>query len=188
MFLLAALILSPSLSNAAGFVGGDVFEYTSATGDVYVNCPRTGGGVPRGPSSASFRCYGYIFSPAESAEFVGPKLNANEVELTSHRSDGTTFTKRTGYIGSRGVSDDTFNLWIETVFQRSLLKIGRNEIEWTLRQNGRDVQTGSFIAEVYSKPALHCPTASMTGWNLDACTNSNNICDQYYQQYGDQCR
>ncbi len=185
------LTLTSTSAEAAGFAGGNVFEYTSATGDVLVHCPRSGGGGPggpRGPSSASFRCYGYMFSPAESAQFVGPKLNANGVELTATREDGSTRTKTSVYDGSSGASTDTFNLWIHTVFQRPLLKLGRNDIAWTVTRDGRAVQSGSFIADVYEKPELRCPTASITSWDPNGCSNSGSACGDYFQQYGRDCR
>ena len=192
---LFALTLAFLLSSVAftqpvtpGFVGGNRFEYTSAVGDVFVHCPRTGGGVPSGPSSASFRCYGYIFAPAESAQFEGPRVTATEVELTAIREDGSTFTKTSSYDGARGVSNDTFNLWIETLFQRPLLKLGQNQVNWVLKLGGRAVSHGTFLAEVYQRPSLRCPNASQTSWDADGCTNSNRACSDYFYMYGNQCR
>lgn len=189
-FALAFLLSSITLGETTtpGFVGGNRFEYTSAVGDVYVHCPRTGGGIPSGPSSANFRCYGYIFAPAEAAQFEGPPMNANEVELTAIREDGSSFTKSGAYDGARGVSSDTFNLWIETLFQRPLLKLGQNQINWTLKLGGRPVRSGTFLAEVYQRPSLRCPSASQTSWDADGCTNSNRACSDYFYTYGNQCR
>jgi hypothetical protein len=185
---LFGLTLASSAMAQTGFVGGNTFEYTQATGDVFVNCPRTGGGAPSGPSSASYRCYGYVFAPAESAQFSGPKIDANFLELTSTRADGSTFTKTGDYLGARGISKDTFNLWIETLFQRPLLKIGRNDITWTLKKDGRVVMTGNFLAEVFQKPSLRCPTVSETSWDANDCVNSSRVCSDYYYNYGNQCR
>ncbi len=188
------LTLSSTSAQAAGFAGGNVFEYTSAVGDVLVHCPRSGGGGggpgggPRGPSSASFRCYGYVFSPAEYAQFVGPKVNGNRVELTATREDGSTRTKTSDYDGSLGASTDTFNLWINTVFQRPLLKLGRNDVAWTVTRDGRTVQSGNFIADVYEKPELRCPMGSITSWDPNGCSNSGSACGDYFQQYGRDCR
>lgn len=187
---LGALAFIPSFSFAqtGGFVGGNRFEYTSAVGDVFVHCPQTGGGVPSGPSTANFRCYGYIFQPAESAQFMGPQTTADEVELTAIHEDGTTFTKSSGYDGLRGVSTDTFNLWIETVFQKPLLKLGVNQVNWVLKSAGQAVAQGAFEATVVQKQSLICPNASMTLWNSDGCTNSYRACSDYFYQYGNQCR
>lgn len=182
------LLATPAFAHSGGFVGGNHFEYTSASGNVFVHCPRTGGGVPSGPSSANFRCYGYIFQPAESAQFMGPRTTADEVELTAIREDGTSFTKTSGYDGARGVSSDSFNLWIETLFQRPLLKLGVNQVNWVLKSAGQTVMYGSFEAVVDQKPSLTCPNASMTLWDTDGCTNSYRACSEYYYQYGNQCR
>lgn len=183
-----SLISSMSYAQSGGFVGGNHFEYTSAVGDIFVHCPRTGGGIPSGPSTANFRCYGYIFQPAESAQFMGPQTNADEVELTAIREDGTTFAKNSRYDGVRGVSTDTFNLWIETVFQRPLLKLGVNQVNWILKSAGQAVAQGTFEATVVQKQSLTCPNASMTSWDADGCTNSYRACSDYFYTYGNQCR
>ena len=190
ILILGFILASTSLAHAAipGFVGGNRFEYTAAVGDVFVHCPQTGGGIPSGPSTASFRCYGYIFAPAEAAQFEGPQANANEVELTAIREDGSVFTKSSSYDGARGVSNDTFNLWIETLFQRPLLKLGQNQVNWVLKRDGQAVRNGTFIAEVFQRPSLQCPSASQTSWNADGCTNSNRACSDYFYMYGNQCR
>ncbi|CAN5600875.1 hypothetical protein BH10BDE1_BH10BDE1_20540 [soil metagenome] len=187
-FFTLGLAFSAISSAQTGFVGGNNFEYTPATGDVYVNCPRTGGGIPTGPSAASYRCYGYSFAPAESAQFAGPKLDANLVELTATRADGSTFKKTGEYLGSRGISKDTFNLWIETLFQRPLLQIGRNDVTWTLKKDGRIVMSGNFISEVYQKANLLCPNVSETSWDANDCVNSSRVCSDYFYNYGNQCR
>jgi hypothetical protein len=189
---LAILVLSWILGSSAyaqsGFVGGNKFEYTPATGDVFVHCPSTGGGFPSGPSTASYRCYGYSFAPAEAAQFIGPKIDANSVELTATHADGSTFTKTGDYLSDQGVSKDTFNLWIETLFQRPLLNVGRNDIAWTLKKDGLVVATGVFIAEVFKKTSLLCPNTSETSWDSNDCVNSSRICGDYFNNYGNQCR
>ena len=186
-FAFVSILVTTSFAQT-GFVGGNKFEYTPATGDVFVNCPRTGGGVPPGPSTASYRCYGYSFAPAESAQFVGPKADANLVELTANRADGSAFTKTSDYLGTRGVSKDTFNLWIETLFQRPLLKLGRNDVTWTLKKDGRVIMTGNFLAEVFQKASLLCPNVSQTSWDSNDCVNSSRVCSDYFYNYGSQCR
>lgn len=179
-------------ASVGGFAGGNIFHYTPAEGDVLVNCPRSGGGgipgTPTGPSSASFRCYGYVFSPAESAQFVGPVTTADQVELTATHADGTTRTKSSAYDGGTGRSVDTFNLWIETLFQRPLLKVGRNDITWSLFSGGHLVQSGAFIADVVQKPTLSCPLGSTTSWDPDGCSSSTSACTDYFQEYGRDCR
>jgi hypothetical protein len=175
----------------AGFKIGNKFEYKSAVGDVSVHCPNTGGSLPGGPSGptfANYRCYGYSLTPGDADYFVGPKVNADEVELVAVRADGSKRSKTSEYESAKGQSKDTFNLWIETLFQKPLLKMGRNDVTWTLKRSGRAVQTGSFIAEVFDRGDLRCPAASETSWDPSDCQNSGRICNDYFFRYGNQCR
>lgn len=175
----------------AGFKSGNKFEYKSAVGDVSVHCPNTGGSLPGGPSGptfANYRCYGYSLTPGDADYFVGPKVNADEVELVAVRADGSKRSKTSEYDSAKGQSKDTFNLWIETLFQKPLLKMGRNDVTWNLKRGGRTVQTGSFIAEVFDRGDLRCPAASETSWDPSDCQNSGRICSDYFFRYGNQCR
>lgn len=189
----AALLAGVSATAATGgFKSGNKFDYKSAVGDVSVHCPQTGGGVPpggpTGPTFAHHRCYGYVFTPGDQDYFVGPAVNADEVELVAVRADGSKRSKKSEYDGAKGQSKDRFNLWIETLFQKPLLKMGRNDVTWTLKRNGRTVQSGSFIAEVFDRGDLRCPSTSETSWDPMDCQNSGRICSDYFFRYGNQCR
>jgi hypothetical protein len=190
----AAALLAGVTATAApgGFKNGNHFEYKSAIGDVSVHCPQTGGGAPpgtpTGPTFAQHRCYGYIFNPGDQDFFVGPLVNADEVELVSVRADGSKRSKKSEYDSSTGQSKERFNLWIETLFQKPLLKMGRNDVNWVLRRNGKVVQGGSFIAEVFDRGDLRCPSTTETSWEPSDCQSSGRICSDYFYRYGSQCR
>lgn len=190
LFVASILAFSPNAeSQTAGFLEGNRFEYTSASGDVSVSCFHSGGGLPPpGPTSANYRCFGYAFAPNEYARFAGPKIDADQVELVAFRQDGTSFTKVSAYDSSIGRSIDSFNLWVETVFQRPLLKLGRNDIRWTLTKRGRAVATGTYIADVFQRPSLLCPRVSQTSWDMNDCRSSSRVCQDYFYRFGSQCR
>lgn len=192
VFLLAGIT---TLAASGGFKNGNNLDYKSATGDVSVQCfdrggpsPGYPGGAPTGPSFAHYTCYGYSLVPGDHDYFVGPKVDADQVELFATRADGSTRSKTSSYDGAKGQSNDTFNLWIETLFQRPLLKLGRNDIKWTLTKDGRLVQTGSFISEVFNRGSLMCPSGSDTSWDPIDCQNSGRVCSDYFYRYGSQCR
>lgn len=183
--------IAQSAEAQPGFKSGNTLEYKSAVGDVSVHCRSSGGslpGRPSGPTFAKYRCYGYSLTPGDADYFVGPKINADEVELVAVRADGSKRSKKGEYDSAKGQSKDAFNLWIETLFQKPLLKMGRNDVTWTLRREGRSVQTGSFIAEVFDRGDLRCPAASETSWDPSDCQNSGRICGDYFFRYGNQCR
>ena len=196
LILIALLTTLPSkrvsaeIATAApiGFNKGNQFAYTPAVGNVVVYCPNTGGARPGGPTSASYQCNGYTFAPSEYALFVGPIVNADEVELTAFHQDGSTRTKSSSYDRTIGRSTDTFNLWIETLFQRPLLNLGRNDVRWTLKRKGTIVANGTFIAEVLQRPTLRCPYASETSMDPNDCRNPGRVCNNYFYDYGNQCR
>lgn len=190
--LIGALIVAgfsaEATSQTAGFLGGNQFEYTSATGDVSVSCFHSGGPPPIGPSSARYRCHGYAFTPTAYPLFTGPSVNADQVELVAFRQDGSSFSKKSAYDPSIGRSTETFNLWVETVFQKPLLKLGRNDVRWTLTQRGQVIATGNFIADVFQRPSLQCPSVSQTSWDMNDCRTSNRVCQEYFSRFGSQCR
>lgn len=179
------LIIPVASAQVAGFDRGNVFQYRPAYGEVSVSCPAADPGVP---SYITHSCYGYSFSPATSAHFVGPRVAADEVELVSRRADGTIEAKSSDYGGSRGVSTDAFNLWIETFYQRPLLRLGRNDVHWTLKRRGRPVQSGHFLADVLSPSSLTCPRAHETSWDGSRCRSARLACDDYFARHGRLCR
>lgn len=172
----------------AGFYGGNDFEFTSAVGEVFVDCPQQPGYPPRGPQTAYFRCMGYIFAPTEAAGFRGAAGDFDEVELVATHEDGSTTKLTSAYDGSRGRSIRSFNLWVETAFQPALLRLGRNIVDWTLMKRGQAVAMGTFFSHVVQKRDLRCPSVSQTSWDPYNCVQSSRVCSEYYRMYGNQCR
>lgn len=186
-FVALSLFGLQSAIAATGFVGGNDFNFKGATGYLSVTC-FSSGGSPSGPSSASFRCDGFSFTPAEEAQFSGPRVNADSVELKAVHADGSTRTKTGTYDGKKGLSDDVFNLWIDTLFQRPLLKFGKNTVTYTLKRKGSKVASGQFIATVNDLGDMTCPSDSTTSWDANDCVNSSRVCDEYYRRNGHLCR
>lgn len=190
---LLVLILTTLSARAQGearsgqFEDGNDFQYFGAVGNVSVQCFPSGG-APSGPTSAYYRCDGYSFSPGEEARFIGPVTDADEVTLVATHADRSTRSKSGSYDGRKGQSDDRFNLWISTVFQRPLLKMGINTVAWTLKRKGKSVAKGSFTANVKDNGDLQCPSASETSWDMDDCMSSSRVCSNYFSRYGHLCQ
>ncbi|MBL7686904.1 MAG: hypothetical protein JNJ49_02645 [Bdellovibrionaceae bacterium] len=186
--LFLALAVNAQTSTSPGrFEGGNDFQYFGAVGNVSVQCFPSGG-APSGPTSAYYRCDGYSFSPAEEARFIGPIADADEVTLVATHADRSTRSKSGSYDGRKGQSDDRFNLWISTVFQRPLLKMGANTVDWTLKRKGKSVTKGSFVANVKDNGDLQCPNASETSWDMNDCISSARVCSNYFSRYGHLCQ
>lgn len=188
MLTLSSLSAHAQSQGAPGrFEGGNDFQYFGAVGNVSVQCFPSDG-APSGPTSAYYRCDGYSFSPAEEARFIGPIADADEVTLVATHADRSTRSKSGSYDGRKGQSDDRFNLWISTVFQRPLLKMGANTVEWTLKRKGKSVTKGSFVANVKDNGDLQCPNASETSWDMNDCISSARVCSNYFSRYGHLCQ
>lgn len=192
--VMVLMLILPSLSahgqsqaSPGRFEGGNDFRYFGAVGNVSVQCFPSGG-APSGPTSAYYRCDGYSFSPGEEARFIGPVTDADEVTLVATHADRSTRSKSGSYDGRKGQSDDRFNLWISTVFQRPLLKMGANTVEWNLKRKGKSVTKGSFVANVKDNGDLQCPNASETSWDMNDCVSSSRICSNYFSRYGHLCQ
>lgn len=174
-------------TSSGGLEGGNDFQYLSAVGNVSVQCIASGR-PPTGPSTAYYRCEGYSFSPATEARFIGPSVDADEVSLKATHGDGSTRSKSGSYDGRKGRSDDRFNLWTASLFQRPLLNFGKNKIDWVLTRKSKTVERGQFVATVKDNGTLHCPATSTTSLDTNDCINSNQICRIYFNRYGHLCK
>lgn len=177
-FVLAALIPSLGFANS-GFDQGNRFVASLIEGEVSVTC-RDG----RQQDFAAYRCYMNILDPSEFAFFRGPKgTNAEKVYLKATREDGTIFEKNSRYDSINGISKSRFNLWIETLLQRPLLKMGANEIEYRLTKGDATVARGRFVAEVTQGPDRVCDRRRHYFSNdMNDCRNGNSVCDQFFRE------
>lgn len=177
IFVLAFLV--PSLGSAgSGFDQGNRFVTSNLEGEVSVTC-RDG----RQQDFAAFRCYMNILDPSEFAYFRGPKnTDADKVFLKATREDGTVFEKNGRYDSVNGISKSRFNLWIETLLQRPLLKLGKNEVKYRLTKGDAVVSKGRFLAEVTQGPDRVCSRRRhYFSSDMNDCRNGNSVCDQYFR-------
>lgn len=171
-------------TETVGFSQGNTRTAVAISGDLMVSCHEPG----RPPTHAFFSCRDLVLEPTSYDFFQGPKgLDADEVELTATREDGSTRTKREKYDSLTYRSEDPFNLWISTLFQRPLLKGGHNEIAYTLIQNQTAVGQGKFQVLVQKGPSRVCPRSSYNSINSSDCQSQFSVCNRYFSQYNN-CR
>ncbi len=163
-----------------GFDLGNNFESKAIEGDVTVQCNGFGGQF----ESATFACSEELLDPNEYAKFQGHKgADADLVILKATHEDGSVREKNEGFDSSTGLSKDTFNLWISTLFQRPLLDMGKNEILYTLKKSGNLVLMGNFTANVKRTATRYCTRHGFYNSNdINDCRFSNNICDRYFYE------
>lgn len=182
LFPISALSALPGFAaDDAGFETGNEFQATYIEGEISVSCNDPGG---NGSDFASFRCAAEVLDPAEFVRFKGPAgLDADEVVLKATREDGSTREKSEAYDPATGLSKGHFNLWISTLFQRPLLKHGKNEIAYSVNKNGKAAKSGAFTANVSQGADRFCRYRRHYFSNdVNDCRSSQRLCSQYFHE------
>lgn len=180
LFLFALMVSSTALAQEIGFQNGNEFQTAYLEGEITVSCRDPMGGS----DFAVFRCAAEVLDPSEFALFQGPVgIDADEVRLKATREDGSTREKSEDFDPSTGLSKGRFNLWIATLFQRPLLKFGRNAIEYSLTKDDQLVQSGSFTANVSQGPDRYCRVRRhYQSTDLNDCRFSQRPCSQFFYE------
>lgn len=176
-----ALVATTSLAaDLIGFGPSNHFESRIISGDITVTCQDPQSGY----QTSYFRCNSQILDPWEYGYFNGPKnISAEKVYLTATHEDGSTREKNSNYDSTTFKSTDRINLWIRTVFQRPLLKMGKNVIDYQLQSSGQTVNQGQFVVDVVQAPNRTCRRNGFyTSNDINDCRNSNNMCDRYFYE------
>jgi hypothetical protein len=180
LMLLLGNCLFLSLASAAGLSGGEQFSTQLIQGRLMVQCS---GGMP-GPSNGSAFCSAELLNPGEYSYFVGPNTEADHVTLRATREDGSVSKAKTEeYDNVKGKSKKSFNLWINTVFQRPLLGFGKNTVKYSLTKNGSVVENGSFIVTVVDGGKATCQRVGYyTSQSTNDCSMPENLCSRYFNE------
>lgn len=178
LFLL--LFSATAFAQEGGFQVGNDFETAFLEGEITVNCRDHMGGS----DFAIHRCAAEVLDPSEFARFQGPVgIDADEVTLKATREDGSTREKSESYDPATGLSKGRFNLWIATLFQRPLLKFGRNAIEYSLTKDGQLVKNGTFTATVNQGPDRYCRVRRhYQSTDMNDCRFSQRLCSQFFYE------
>lgn len=181
VFLLLTQI-SAVVAQAAtpGFTQGSQFYATSLQGAVTVSC-STG-------EIANYTCFGATLDPSSYDYFNGPaEVKAEEVVLVSTKADGSRRERTELYNSKYARSEGAFNLWISTPFQRPLLAMGTNVIDYKLMSVGKIVHQGGFTVTVTRGPSRTCPMTHYNSTDPSDCQSHYTVCQRYFEQY-DYCR
>lgn len=163
-----------------GFSQGNQFHSSHLQGKVTVFCDS---GV-----EATYACNDTVLDPVSYDYFIGPQgVKAEEVSLTSTRADGSRRDRTEAYNSNGPRSMSAFNLWISTLFQRPLLALGINKIDYRLMSTGKIVDQGKFLVNVVYGEARTCPTTQYNSADPSDCQSPYTVCQKYFEQY-DYCR
>lgn len=170
-----------SLAHAqnVGFEKGNSLTVTPIQGQVRVIC----GGF-NGNGTALYSCRDIVMKPGAYDHFVGPRdARATKVELTAFHQDGSNRSKAEDYQGARGISGEAFNLWISTLFQKPLLELGTNNVNYRLVSGNTVYAEGSFQAVVTKTAMRECPLATYQSTDVNDCNAQYSICQRYFKEY-----
>jgi hypothetical protein len=170
-------------ANASDFVGfnrDNSFQALVISGPIMVTCNDYNGAS----ETRYYTCNMDILDPGEFAKFYGPKNSeADNVVLLGTREDGSQREKSEKYDGEKGISKDSINLWITTLFQRPLLKMGKNNIQYKLYKSSRAVGQGQFEVQVFRGKDRQCSRQGYYNSNdMNDCRNSFNVCRRYFSE------
>jgi hypothetical protein len=181
-FLATMLFTMNAQAGNVGFVHGSEFTAAAVEGRVTVHCNGT-----NGVGNAVYNCRDAVLEPQLYDYFMGPQdARATDVELKCARDDGSVRSKTSGYDGNKGISTDSFNLWILTLFQKPLLQVGLNTIDYRITADDRaktEISKGRFVVNVVRTPARRCPDAHYTSTDINDCNAQYSVCQKYFEEY-----
>lgn len=175
-----ALTFYPALAQAqVGFQNGNELLSSYIEGEISLSCNENGMS-----DYANFRCSAEILDPSEFDYFRGPAgVNADKVFLKATRADGSIREKNGSYDSEAGRSSSRFNLWISTVLQRPLLKLGANQVEYRMEKDGQTVDAGNFLVQVNRGEDRSCRyRRHYFSSNMNDCRTGGTYCDRYFSE------
>lgn len=186
IMILGLLLCLSHQASAAGFVGGNQLTSSYIEGKITVSCRDLRNGDT---SFNAFRCVANYITPSAKAQFVGPQnTGANQVTLRNTREDGSVKEKTEYYDSAKGISKGKFNLLVNTLLQRPLLKLGKNQLQYALTKEEKVLKKGSFEVQVNQGEDRTCSHLGHYESNiLDDCRYSERFCPKYFADE-DYCR
>ncbi|MGZ3771170.1 MAG: hypothetical protein ACXVCP_07610 [Bdellovibrio sp.] len=169
-----------SEANEVGFKNGNVRTSVKIQGDILVVCEDQ-----MGTQFGNFHCEDNIMVPSEFDYFNGPEgVAADEITLMATHEDGSVRSNTQKYESKKQQSVKQFNLWISSLLQRPLLKMGQNNISFTLKQNGKVTSVGDFKALVQDGGVKTCTRRGHYQSNIgnDCVAGSQRFCDQFFSE------
>lgn len=179
LVLLTLVFLSvTAFAKDVGFAAGTKYESVFIYGELTVHCHE---------GSQSDSMYAYcrqtILAPSEFTHFYGPEgVKADKVLLIAKHEDGSVKEKKKKYNYKKGRTKNEVNLWVTTLFQRALLENGRNDITYVMKNNGKNVASGEFVADVEIAPERRCRRRRIHSFRIEDCRGgSAKMCQKYFQ-------
>jgi hypothetical protein len=179
-FTLAFIVLINffAQANTIGFSKGSEFEAINLSGRLTIYCPGAN------PTYRIVDCSEDRLFPNEFDFFIGPKIiGATSVQLSNAAVNRRT--QKSKYNASTGQSKSEFNLWMRTLLQSPLLKIGENTVSYVLLNEQKEIlDSGEFQAIVTRGEDRVCPDGNtISNWPEDCESTTYIRCSGYFSEY-----
>lgn len=168
------------INNLGRLSKGNDLKVVALQGTVVLECNGFQGSV-----SQTYFCRDQIIDSGNYDYFVGPTgTDADEVRISAEHADGTYRNVKSDYQSSRGRSEDSFNLWVSTLFQKPLLKEGKNVLRWILMQSrsGKELAANQFTVNVTRAGVRTCQPKHYQSIDALDCRNQYSICQKYFSE------
>jgi hypothetical protein len=167
---------SAAVAADVAFSSGNNFSSIPIRGQVEVTCADG--------TLVQYSCHDTVLDPASYDYFVAPQgSNADQVSLSNLRADGSRRNRSSDYDAKAGHSSDAFNLWISTIFQKPLLQMGVNKVDYTLSKDGKTTLQGTFSVKVSAGTLRECPKTHYNSTEPVDCQSQYTVCQRYFEQY-----
>lgn len=156
----------------AGFTRGSKFYYVSLEGELTVHCQN---------QIEFVSCREDFLEPWPYDHFEGPQHSHAETVLLQAQVGDNIRKATASYDGRRGKSSDV-NLGIYALFQKPLLRVGTNKIQYfLLDKKDKVVDQGNFSVEVARLSARKCAHREILLPDVQGCSYTYSVCQQYFK-------
>jgi hypothetical protein len=177
--LMTLMILTFTFSSFAfelQFERGNEMNTTQLIGNVEVSCFNSIGSN-RTRTYNYYRCNDLLLNGGDygAVMVVDGSIDADWVKL---QREGSRYIKGSRFNAVTGKSKKNYNMWIHSVFQKPLLKVGENIIRYTFTKKKVVVATGSFTVYVHNDVVRQCQRSTII--NYGPCPSAYSACQEYY--------
>ena len=171
LLIIIALSITTTYATEVSFEGNNTFSPVHIQGRLSASC---------GKRMQYFTCTRDYLKEGNFARLTtGQAVDADRVEITNLTNERV---KKSKYKAKKNRTRKSFNLWVDTLTQRSLLDHDENEIEYKFFKDDEEVLTGRFSADVSASIVRSCPRSNIR-FQRGNCPSQQQICDMYFQRF-----
>ncbi len=158
---------------------GETVKTVELNGRVSVSCQEN---TPHGPRTNYYHYYCQSDNLASGnygkVRVVDGSVDADWVKL---QREGSRYIKGVKFNSATNESTVSINLWITTLFQKPLLTMGTNTINYTFTKNRVEVEKGTFNVLVETGESRSCRLGNLHYYNY--CPGRFNACGDYFRRH-----